>query len=186
MTGGMTGGEAGGDPPVTPEFYRPISVERIGAAGRVQVVTADAAECAALTQRMAIPGVLSLTCRFHLTPAPGGVVVAEGELTALLLRECVVSLELFEVGVAERFRLHFVPAAEARADEDEEDAPLDIESDDEVPYSGASIDLGEAAAEQLALAMDPYPRRPGAALPKEASEDAESPFAALARLREKR
>lgn len=166
-----------------PEFHRPVAVDRIGPAGREIEVVADAAECAALTTRMAIPAVLALRCRFRLTPEPGGVVVAEGELHARLRRECVVSLELFETALDERFRLRFVPAG-AAVDEDEDDeAPLDVESDDEVPYPGGSIDLGEAAAEQLALAMDPYPRKPDASLPEEAAEPAESPFAALARLR---
>ncbi len=41
------------------------------------------------------------------------------------------------------------------------------------------IDLGEALAEQLALALDPYPRKPGAKLPSEASDDGANPFSAL-------
>lgn len=168
-----------------PELHRPISVDRIGPAGRDQLVTADDAECAALTRRMRIPGVLALSCRFHLTPAPGGVVVAEGVLEARLLRECVVSLELFETVLAERFRLRFVPASEVVEDEEEDPAALDLESDDEVPYHGTMIDLGEAAAEQLGLVMDPYPRKPDASLPADIADEAESPFAALARMRTK-
>jgi hypothetical protein len=31
-----------------------------------------------------------------------------------------------------------------------------------VPIEGGSIDLGEAVAETMALALDPYPRAPGA------------------------
>ena len=42
-----------------------------------------------------------------------------------------------------------------------------------------TIDLGEAAAEQLALALDPYPRAPGAVLEMEEEPEA-APFAALA------
>ena len=34
---------------------------------------------------------------------------------------------------------------------------------DTVFYTGGAIDLGEAAAETLALALDPFPRSPGAA-----------------------
>ncbi len=164
-----------------PELHRPFAVERVGSAGREQVVEATAFECTALAERLQIPAVLSLRCRFQLTVAPGGVVLAEGMLEARLVRDCVVSLEPFESVLAERFRLRFVPAA--MLDESEAEAVLDPEADDEVPYQGAVIDLGEAAAEQLALAMDPYPRRPGAELPDEASEAALSPFAALARLR---
>jgi hypothetical protein len=163
------------------ELHRPFAVERVGSAGREQVVEATALECTALAERLKIPAVLSLCCRFRLSMAPGGVVLAEGVLEARLVRDCVLSLEPFETVQAERFRLRFVPAAMLA--ESDEDAVLDPEADDEVPYQGAVIDLGEAAAEQLALAMDPYPRRPGATLPDEASEAALSPFATLARRR---
>jgi hypothetical protein len=43
------------------------------------------------------------------------------------------------------------------------------------------LDLGEAVAEQLALALDPYPRVPGAELPEIESDPQERPFAALRR-----
>jgi uncharacterized metal-binding protein YceD (DUF177 family) len=169
---------------IASELHRPFAVERVGSAGRDQMVEATAFECTALAERLQIPAVLSLACRFHLATAPGGVVLAEGLLDARLVRDCVVSLEPFETVVAERFRVRFVPAT-ALAEEDDE-AVLDPDADDEVPYEGAVIDLGEAAVEQLALAMDPYPRRPDATLPDEASDAAESPFAALARLRRDR
>ena len=58
----------------------------------------------------------------------------------------------------------------------------DPEAPDDIPYGGGSIDLGEAAAEQLALALDPYPRRPGAVLAETTAAADRSPFAALARL----
>jgi hypothetical protein len=45
------------------------------------------------------------------------------------------------------------------------------------------IDLGEATTEQLALALDPFPRKPGAEIPPEAKEAPEGPFAALGRIR---
>jgi uncharacterized metal-binding protein YceD (DUF177 family) len=86
----------------------------------------------------------------------------------------VVSLEEFETLTEERFRLRFVPAGRESDDDDPD-------SDDEIAYTGATIDLGEAAAEQLALALDPYPRKPDAVLPDAASEPLDLPFAALAR-----
>jgi hypothetical protein len=53
------------------------------------------------------------------------------------------------------------------------------------PVGPRGIDLGEAVAQQLALALDPYPRAPGAALPEDlrAETGAESPFAVLERLK---
>jgi hypothetical protein len=55
---------------------------------------------------------------------------------------------------------------------------------------GETLDLGEALAEQLALALDPYPRAPGASLAAAEDEEDESPargpFAGLAPLRKRR
>ena len=55
-------------------------------------------------------------------------------------------------------------------------------------YTGGAIDLGEAAAETLALVLDPFPRSPGAqAALREAgvlNEEEAGPFAALAKLKQ--
>jgi hypothetical protein len=54
---------------------------------------------------------------------------------------------------------------------------------DEIESADGIADLGEAVAEQLALALDPYPRAPDAELPPEANDEAAGAFAALAALR---
>ncbi|CAH2599303.1 conserved protein of unknown function [Rhodovastum atsumiense] len=157
------------------ELHRPVALDRIPATGLDVTIEASPAECEALAGRMAIPGVRSLACRFSLRPETAGVVVAEGQLRAEVVRSCVVSLEDFAMAVEERFRVRFVPAGH----ESEDDDP---DADDEIPYEGGVLDIGEATAEQLALALDPYPRKPDAALPESAGNVPESPFAALARL----
>lgn len=155
-----------------PEFSRPVAVDRIGPKGQEIEVTADAGECAALARRLQVPAVLALSCRFRLSRVDAGRVEAEGTLNARLERECVVSLEPFETEVVERFAAVFVP-------EGSESAALDLAAPDEIPYANGAIDLGEAAAEQLALTLDPYPRKPGVSLPE--AEAPPSPFAALRR-----
>jgi uncharacterized metal-binding protein YceD (DUF177 family) len=159
-----------------PEFSRPLPADRIGPTPVEERVAATAQECAALALRLAIPAVLSLTCSFRLQRREAGRIAAEGRLQARLVRESVISLEPFETDVAELFRIVFVPAGQ-------ESGELDLEADDEVPYGGGAIDLGEAAAEQLALTLDPYPRRPGEELPAEASDVPLSPFAVLVKRR---
>ena len=59
---------------------------------------------------------------------------------------------------------------------------MDPEAEDEIPFASGVLDLGEAAAEQLGLALDPYPRQPGVALPELELEldGTPHPFAALA------
>lgn len=136
-----------------PELSRPVSVNRLP---HTVVVEANEAELAALARRLDIPAVLALRCRFELRSA-GAAVLAQGVLAGRVVQSCVVTLEPVEQDVAEAFSLRFVPEGQ-ESDDDDPEAP------DEVPYQGARIDLGEAAAEQLALALDPYPRQPGAAL----------------------
>ena len=165
--------------PVVPELHRPVTIDHIaGLTGSVVEVTASPEECAAIALRMSIPGVTAFTCRFELTRAQdgrAGEVVADGVLTCELIRECVVTLDDFPTRMRERFRVRFVPAGLESEDDD-------IDGDDEIAYAGVTIDLGEAAVEQLALSLDPYPRKPGAVIPKAYQADASGPFAALARI----
>jgi hypothetical protein len=142
----------------TSELHRPVMVGRIGPSGLSVAVEADEAERAALAARMGLPAIASLTCRFALTRRGQDRIDAVGRLNAQVTQVCVVSLEEFSAEVAEEFTVRFVPEGT------ESDDP-DPDSVDEIPYAGDTIDLGEAAAEQLALALDPYPRRPGAVLP---------------------
>lgn len=158
-----------------PEISRPVSVERIGTAPFEMRVEASAQECRALAGRMQVPAVLALSCDFALRRERPGAIRADGRLHARVVRTCVVTLDDFEADIAEAFTVRFVPAGT-------ETGEIDPETEDEIPYAGKTIDLGEAAAEQLALALDPYPRKPGAVLP-DAEPAPASPFAALGRLR---
>lgn len=158
-----------------PELHRPVPPDRLGTAEARHVVEASEAERAAVAVRLGIPAVRHLICRFALR-RHGERIEAEGALRATVVRECVVSLEPFEATVEEDFHLRFVPPGS----EDDDDP----ESVDQVPFDGNAIDLGEAAVEQLALALDPYPRAPGAALPEpDAPEPVPCPLAGIARPR---
>lgn len=139
------------------ELERLFALDRLGAGSTEFVVEATPAERAALARRFAIPAVDALRCRFHLRRTAPGIVGADGTLDARVVRTSVLTLEDFAQGVTESFELRFVPAG--HESDPDPDAP------DDIPYEGTALDLGEAAAEQLALALDPYPREPGAALP---------------------
>ncbi len=155
---------------------RPIPADRVGA-GLVVTVDADAAECAAIATRLRVPSVEAVQCRWTLRPASAGAVEAEGSLRARLHQECVVSLDAFAVAVVEEFAVRFVPAGWEGEAADDPDEP------DELVMDGTMLELGEATVEQLALALDPYPRKPGAALPEAPEENPANPFDALAKWR---
>jgi uncharacterized metal-binding protein YceD (DUF177 family) len=160
---------------MNPEFHRPLTLDRIGPHGLDLTVEATSAECAALAVRMNLPAVLALSCVFHLVREGRATILARGALRATITQTCVISLDDFDAAIEEVFQVRFVPSGEETDD-------IDPESDDEIPFEGNVIDLGEAAAEQLGLALDPYPRMPGVEMP-EIEDDPEShPFAALRRL----
>jgi uncharacterized metal-binding protein YceD (DUF177 family) len=159
-----------------PEFSRPVAVVSIPPEGRVIAVEASPTERALLAARFGLPSIEALACRFALSPLPGSGLSAEGTLAARVHQVCVVSGEAFEAAVTEDFSLRFVPPQALSAD-------IEVDGPDHIPIAGSSVDLGEAAAEQLALALDPCPRSP--ALPPTADADevtSLSPFAALGNL----
>lgn len=159
------------------EFSRLVVLDRLGSAGAEYLIEARAEELEPIAQRMKIPAVHRLQCRFRLRRAEGGVIEAHGQLEAEVVQACVLTLDEFPQQVHEDFVVHFVPAGSETDDDDPE-------SPDQIPYDGGAIDLGEAATEQLALALDPYPKKPGAEL-SAGPEDQPGPFDALAALRPK-
>lgn len=165
---------------MTPEFSRPLALARIPPEGREEHLTATPAERAALALRFGIPAVNRFSAALHLKPEPGGGIAITGRLTAEVVQDCVVTLEPVTQQVEEDVHLRILGPDEAYSD--------DPEAPDEVEAPGGVAELGEALAEQLSLALDPYPRAPGAVLPGEGSEPAaepapQNPFAALAALR---
>lgn len=106
-----------------------------------------------------------------------------GTLEADVVQSCAVSGDDLPVTIRERLVLRFVPETPILEEEIElEEADLD-----EIPYSGTTFDLGEAVAQSLALAIDPFATGPDAdrfRREKGLSDEAASgPFAALAALK---
>ena len=159
------------------ELSRPVPVSRIAPGGLAVTVTADAAECAAIARRLMVPSVESLQCTWQLRPGDVGGVEAEGSLHARLHQQCVVTLDAFPAEIVEEFAVRFVPAGSESEAADDPDEP------DEVPFAGDALELGEATVEQLALGLDPYPRKPGAVLEVPGEEAAANPFDVLAKWR---
>jgi uncharacterized metal-binding protein YceD (DUF177 family) len=168
---------------IHPEFSRPF---RLGPDRREVTLEANEAERAALAVRFGILGIGALGAKLRLEPETGGGTRATGRLSAEVEQACVVTLE----PVVRRLE---APLDLRILDEGVEPADDDPDSPDEIESRGGLVDLGEAVAEQLALALDPYPRAEGATLPaldgaEPAAEEARparpNPFAGLAKLRE--
>ena len=166
---------------IKPEFPRTI---RLGLESREVALDATATECAALAERFGILGIGSLSARIRLEPETGGSIRARGVLVAEVEQACIVTLDPVRQQVRASIDLRLLEDGESPGDDDPD-------SPDEIETSGGLVDLGEAVAEQLALALDPYPRAEGAELPAfDPLEEAEpeppakpNPFAALGKFR---
>ena len=141
------------------ELSRPIKPRALPAG--TMTIEADEAERAALAKRFGITAIHGLTAEVEFGEKDGAV-LAEGKLAATLEQPCAVTREDFTYEVSETFSLRFVP--EGRMGEYEEDAEFELTEDDldEIEYEGDSFDLGEAIAQELALAIDPYREGPSA------------------------
>jgi uncharacterized metal-binding protein YceD (DUF177 family) len=142
---------------VTPEFSRPERLDAIGEGERTVAIEADAAERAALAARFGLLGVERLAATYRIRKVAAGIAV-EGRVEARVTQACSITDEPVEAAVDEAVSLLFAPE-DATADEVE----LGAEALDTLPVEDGAIDLGEAAAETMALALDPFPRGPGAA-----------------------
>ena len=175
------------DDPV--EFSRPLALDRVSATQHREEIVATDKELAALAQRFGLLSLDRLSASFSLKRVRKDLVRAKGRVSAELVQACVVTLDPIPARIDEKFEVDFLEGVQP--------AVADVELDAEAaeapePAPDGWIDLGELAAEQLGLALDPYPRRPDAEVPAEwkaepapepAADQRPNPFAALEKLK---
>ncbi|QDH12986.1 DUF177 domain-containing protein [Formicincola oecophyllae] len=174
-----------------------LPLSRIGKGMKVVIAT-TAEERQDLAKRFSLLSLSALKGDFDVRPDPSrpGAWVAEGHIDAVLEQPCVITGAAVRQDVSEDFPLRFIPEEEMEPDEAVDIETLLASERDDVPYTGHTLELGKALAEQLALCLDPYPRAAGAGMenhvdltpPDEGTEGAgevkrPNPFAALAALK---
>jgi uncharacterized metal-binding protein YceD (DUF177 family) len=171
----------------------PLRVETIKPRGSHVAVTVTGDALAQIARALGLASLEALQARYELA-RNGERVKLEGEIAAELHQTCIVTLEPFPVSLKVPLRLDFAPEAEVlaaaqRQETRDEKGEIDLEillneADPPEPIIDGMIDLGTITVEFLSLALDPYPRKPGASFDAElgTSKD-ESPFAVLAKLK---
>lgn len=161
----------------TPEFSRPVDIRE--ADGKRLSLVADATERAALAKRFDLVRIDRLEAEVALDRVDGGF-AAQGTLSADIVQSCAVSAEDLPVAIREALSFRFVPTRHGQPDEELE---LDANDLDEIEYTGSGFDVGEAVAQSLALAIDPFAVGPDAERARRDAglldESDASPFAAL-------
>ncbi len=143
-------------PAPDPEFSRPFAVDKLGLQPAAVEIAAKPAERAALAARFDLSSLDSLTADLGLRRAGSGLVRVEGRLLAQGAQVCVVSLEPVPFALDLPVSLTF--ASTPQLDGGGE-ILVEVEGDDPPePIEQGAIDLGEAMAQTLSVALDPFPR----------------------------
>jgi uncharacterized metal-binding protein YceD (DUF177 family) len=167
-----------------PEFSRRIAIDTVGAGATPHSVEADAEERAALSTRFALNSIESLSAEFEIR-RDGSVIFAKGTTKAVVTQSCVATGDPVSNTVKAEFDLRFLPEG---APPEEEEVELSADECETLAYTDGAVDLGETAAQTIALALDPFPRSKNAGqILREAgviSEEEAGPFGALKGLRD--
>jgi uncharacterized metal-binding protein YceD (DUF177 family) len=159
-----------------------VAVMQIPDTGLHRDIEADQAAREAMTEAAGVREILSARAGFDMTPRSGGRVQIRGRVQARVGQTCVVTLEPLENDIDEEVDLIFAPTEQIPelAEPADSDQPYEVVDPPE-PIENGMIDLGRLAADALYLAIDPYPRKPGAVFEHEvaAVDPEDHPFAAL-------
>ncbi|RFB80296.1 YceD family protein [Methylovirgula sp. 4M-Z18] len=176
-----------------PAFTRPVHVDEIRDSGLNLKIDADEAERAAVAVSLGLEGLAAFSADLRLSRLGKNGLRLQGDLHADVTYISVVSLEPFDTQISEPLDARFAPQDDVETARKAAEAKLKsaidyhegaLEDDPPEPIVNGRIDLGPLLVEFLALALDPYPRKPGEvftggadASPEDESEI--SPFAAL-------
>jgi uncharacterized metal-binding protein YceD (DUF177 family) len=176
------------------EFARPYSLDKLGDRSASMAIEANESERAALAKRFGVLGIEALSAKFKLKRVRAGRAVRlEGAVEGTLTQACVVTLAPVRQTVREKFVTLYVPEADLKPIEMDGEGGVTLDAflgDEELEEAlpEGPLDLGEIAAQEFAVAIDPYPRSPGAAFRADwgAAPERVSPFADLKAKIEKR
>jgi len=162
-------------------------------------VTPDETELEAIAAAYDLVVIRDLKADFTLKPYRKAGVRVVGPVRAEISQTCVVTLEPFEsvleVDVDRTFEPQSSRPRKIRDLNEDGEIEIDLETLDppDVILDGV-LDLGAVICEELALSLDPFPRKPGAEfeggdgeddLAEEEPDEKPSPFAALQALKDK-
>ncbi|MBU1384985.1 MAG: DUF177 domain-containing protein [Alphaproteobacteria bacterium] len=162
---------------VTLPYSEPVRLHQVGA-GVTRRLEPDAAARTRIAKALDLASLDRFVAEVTLAPAPAGWRLS-GRVRASLAQTCGITLEPLPVEIDAPFALSLAEAV----DEDSEEIVITLDDESPDPIEGGQVDLGQYAVEQLALQLDPFPRKPGAEFVQPPEPAEISPFAVLKQLR---
>lgn len=172
-----------------PPLTRRLALSDVPPEGLDLDIDATPVECASLARHNALPAVHALHAELRARRWRGDGLEIDGELRARIRQTCVATLEEFDSEIVEPIHMRFAPPLDETPRSrrrHEEATEITLDEDPPDPLIGGGVDLGAVISEFFTLALDPYPRKPGAHFVEPKPDDGSreiSPFAALRRLK---
>lgn len=166
---------------IAPEFSRQVPLDQIRDKPFARRIEATAEEREKLSRRFDLLVLDRLVAEVGLRRQNAEIILLEAKFEAEFEQCCTVTLEPVRGAVSDHFSLIYGPAPQ-----NQEEFILSGDEPAFEPLYGDAIDIGEAVAQGLSLALPVFPRDPDAMIDGvDEAEPFEGPFAALARLRTK-
>ncbi len=162
-----------------------LALHELGRGASERRLIAEGPALARIAKALDLVDLKSLEASLRISPWLDGAQI-EGRWNAVVVQICGITLEPFETALAGELAVRAVPPGSAALPSDpEHELELDPEADDPPDLiEDGVLPLGAYVVEDLSLAIDPFPRKPGAAFEPPEGPAEPSPFAALARLRD--
>jgi hypothetical protein len=162
----------------------PYLLGRLSQAGDEVMIAPGKEDLERIADWAGVDALEAFTAKIELRKLSSTRFAFDADLVADIVQSCVVTLEPVRTRVERRFsRDLFLTAQAHQMAKEIEIAPLDEDGREEIASLG--YDLAAPVLEELALAIDPYPRAPGVAFEPPPDPDAVElhPFAALKSLK---
>ncbi len=134
------------------EMSQIVDIRTVPDTGKSFDLTATPAQLTAIAERLKLLGLQKLTAHVHVKGHTK--VKVTGRFEADVTYQCVVTLDAFDSHVSGTFETVFqkdIP--------DAVELDLDMDAEDTEPLTGDQLDIGEYVIQQLALALDPFPKK---------------------------
>jgi uncharacterized metal-binding protein YceD (DUF177 family) len=146
-------------------FSYPVKVGHVSANPVTVTISADQSDLRRLAAQWGVLEVRAFEAKIDIGRWKRDGIRLKGRVTATVVQECVVTLDPVEQKIDEDLEALFLPE-NSRLAKRMTDGSGEMFLDPEGPdlpdtFSGDTIDVGAVAAEFAALAIDPYPRKPG-------------------------
>jgi uncharacterized metal-binding protein YceD (DUF177 family) len=168
-------------------WSHPVRLSEVARGAMSVRLEPDAAIRAQIAKELGLESLPALTADLKLRTWLDGAEIT-GRFDGVVEQLCGITVEPFEQPVSGEIEVQVVPAGSPHAPLESAAGEIELEPDAPDPpdvLEGDTIDLAAYLIEHLALAIDPFPRKPGAVFDYTPDTPEESPFAVLKRLKDK-